>query len=198
MIEINSIEDLKPFMKYVPAKYVNGYISYLSFEIVENGEVQDVTINCQLDLTYSFDNIFNNLFNVDEIFANDYMSQGCDIRFIAKDIYIKKKFVCDYVKCDNIYFEDNVSIDFLVSYGDVKGKSISSNDIMCNTLDALHVNCKCVNMLEFKAEYFHSYNTEFSNVTFHQQDFDKELIDSWQGVRRDKYDLAKSYERLPF
>ena len=84
MIEINSIEDLKPFMKYVPAKYVNGYISYLSFEIVENGEVQDVAINCQLDLTYSFDNIFNNLFNVDEIFANDYMSQGCDIRFIAK------------------------------------------------------------------------------------------------------------------
>ena len=60
MIEINSIEDLKPFMKYVPAKYVNGYISYLSFEIVENGEVQDVAINCQLDLTYSFDNIFNN------------------------------------------------------------------------------------------------------------------------------------------
>ena len=56
---INSIEDLKPFMKYVPAKYGNGYISYLSFEIVENGEVQDVAINCQLDLTYSFIYIYN-------------------------------------------------------------------------------------------------------------------------------------------
>ena len=198
MIEINSIEDLKPFMKYVSAKYVDGSSSYLNFEITKDGELQDVTINCELDLTFSFDNIFNNLFNVDDIFAKDYMSQSCDIRFIAKDIYLKKNFVCDYVKCDNIYFEDNVCINFLVSYGDVKGKSISSRDIMCNTLDSLHVNCDCVNMLEFKAEYFHSYNTEFSNVIFHQPDFDKELIDSWQGVRRDKYDLAKNYEVLPF
>lgn len=198
MIEINSIEDLKPFMKYVPAKYVDGSSSYLNFEITKDGELQDVTINCELDLTFSFDNIFNNLFNVDDIIANDCMSQSCNIRFIAKDIYIKKEFVCDYVKCDNIYFEDNVCINFLVSYGYVKGKSISSRDIMCNTLDALHVNCDCVNMLNFKANSFYSNNTEFSNVIFHQPDFDKELIDSWQGVKRDKYDLAKNYEVLPF
>ena len=36
MIEINSIEDLKPFMKYVPAKYVNGSSSYLNFEITKD------------------------------------------------------------------------------------------------------------------------------------------------------------------
>lgn len=198
MVEINSIEDLKPFMKYVPAKYVNGNSSYLNFELTKDGELQDVTINCELDLTFSFDNIFNNLFNVDDIIANDRMSQSCNIRFIAKDIYIKKEFVCDYVKCENLYFDYMVSINFLIAYGNVKGSSITSGDIMCHSLEVDIVNCKWVNMLEFKAEYFHSYNTEFSNVTFHQPDFAESLVNSWQGVKRDRYDLAKNYEVLHF
>ena len=198
MFEINSIEDLKPFMKYVPAKYVNGNRSCLNFEFTKDDKVQDVIVNCELDLNFSFDNIFNNLFNIDEIFAKDYMAQSCDINFIAKDIYLKKNFVCDYVKCDNIFCEGHVSINFLVSYGKVRGKDIYCRDIMCDTLEANYVSCSCVNMLKFKAEKFYSGNTEFTEVSFHQPDFDKELIDSWQGVKINQYELAKDYEKIPF
>ena len=198
MVEINSVEDLKPFMKYVPAKYVNGKSAYLNFEITTNDELQDVTINCELDLTFSFDNIFSNLFNVEELIAHDYMAQSCDIKFVAKNIYIKNNFICDYVKCDNIYFNKDITINFLVAYGTVKGKTIYSRDIMCHTIYTRHVNCDCVNVIKFRSKSFYSNGIFFSNVTYHQPDFSENLIDSWHGVKINKYEIAKDYEKLPF
>ena len=198
MVEINSIEDLRPFMKYVPAKYVNGYFSCLSFEIVENGEVQDVTINCELDLTFSMDNVFCDLFNVENMIAEDRLAEFCEIRLIAKNIYVKQPLKIEHIKCDNIYFDQNVTIDVLVAYGNVKGESIHSTDIMCDSLNAKYVYCNCINALKFRARCLFGGDVFMENVTFHNPDFPEDLVNSWNGVKRDRYDLTKNIDSLPF
>jgi hypothetical protein len=198
MIEINNIEDLRPYIKYIPAKLINGNTSYLNFEMAENGELQDVVINCKLDLTFSFDNIFSNLFNIENTIAEDTIAQICDIRFIAKDVYANTEFICDYMECDNLYFKDKVSLKFLVASGMVKGKSISSMDIMCDTLDAEYVYCSCVNVINFKAKSHYGKDMVMTNVSFHHPVFAESLVKSWKGVKVKKYNLVNNYDTCPF
>ena len=199
MIEINSIEDLKPYVKYVPSKYFNGNYSYMMIEIVEDGKLSDVTINCGLDLSFSLDNVYNNVFGVEEAIANDTMSEWCEIQLYANNIYVKKEIFCNYIECENLYFEDNVSANFLVVNNEIWGdRAIFASDIRCHTLRADFVSSKMVNAINFKANKFYNSDTLFVNFSFCQPDFPKEITRKWQGVKVHRYEFEKADLKIPF
>ena len=194
MLEINNIEDLKPYVKYVPAKYNNGKTASIVFEIMQDGKLDDVTINCNIDLSFDFIDVFG----VEVLYENDKDAVNYEIRFIAKDIYAKKNFVCEHVKCENLQFEEDVAFNCLLTNDKVKGKSISALDIKCSCLDADYVYSKVVNAIIFEAKTFYGKDILFTNVSFHQPDFPESLVNTWKGVKIDKNQFVIDYDYLPF
>jgi len=193
MIEINSMLDLKPYVRYIPAKYTNGYCSQILFEIKNNNKLEDITINCDLEL--SFETI--SIFNLIETFEHDVDAQDYEIKLIANDIYAKRQLSCEIVECTSLIFDDNVSLTFLTCYGDVKGKRIVSNDILCVNLRADFASCYFISANNVFANTFHCRGVKFTNVTFHEPNFAEGVIKDWKGVQLDKIKF-QHYNDIPF
>ena len=194
MLEINSIEDLKPYAQYIPAKYNNGKCGAFVFEIMRDGELDDVTINCHLELSFDFLDVLGMV----ELYENDEYAVEYEIRFNAKDIYAKKEFICEHVKCNNLEFDESVSFNCLLANDNVRGKSISASNIRCCCLEADYVYSKVISVIIFEAKTFYGKDILFTNASFHQPDFPESLINTWKGVKIDKNQFVIDYDYLPF
>ena len=177
MIEINSIEDLKSYAKYIPNKYNNGIESCISFEIMQEGKLADVSINCELELTIDFFRFFDMV----EFTDFDKNTESYDIKFLAKNIYAKKSFVCGCVECENLYVEDKVAFTSLDVKGNIEGQSVSSMDLVCNYIDVDYLYCNFLNAANLYVRTLYSNDTVFSNVSYHNPVFPDELVKSWNG-----------------
>jgi len=198
MIVINRIEELIPYAKYVEAKYTNGEFSYLKFEIEQDGELQDVTFNCGAELNFSFDNVLENIFGVEDLIANDEYAESCEVRLVAKDIYTKTNFACEVVECENFYFDDKVDIDFLTVKHSVKGNNINARCITCEYLDVDTINCDDFSVVDFNARFFIHQDVSFECVSFHNPTFVNCNEKSWE-LEKFKTNFYSYHQRVePF
>ena len=179
MIEINTIEDLKPYAKYVETKYTDGCCSSLIFEIVENGVLADVKFINPIDLTFSLDNVGDNVFDIEEKIAEDNLAVMTNIKLVAKDICAMEKFVCDYVECENFYCENIAKIDFLLVKFNIKGDTIIANNVACERIDVDFVKCDDVSVVDFKAGKFIYDDIEFTGFEYHSPTFAEKKEKSW-------------------
>ncbi|MBE5738953.1 MAG: hypothetical protein E7354_04425 [Clostridiales bacterium] len=196
MIEINKIEDLKPFIKYVDKKYTNGIYPAINFEFKIHGELQDVEIKCDLQLIEENMNIFYG--ELDDVLSLVDIDEGYCVNFFAKNVYAKKIFDCEHLKCENFYIEKESKVDFLVVADTIKGRILKAQDIFCDNLDIDIVDCSFLNALNVKAKVYKGKGAVFTNVEYHNPDFPKELVESWGSNESKPYGIVYQHDRLLF
>lgn len=125
MITINKIEDLKKYVKIVPADKYDGKHKQIIFEFIENGEKADVIFDCAVDLVYE----------CQKVSKKDY---ECCVYVKAKTITFNYSFTCNKIFADELIIKDWCECDSILIH-----KNISGNFLKCERITCISsIDCK--------------------------------------------------------
>ena len=143
MIRINSIEELKPYVRYIESKYIDGLHSHIVISFEKDGKLDKAVIDCKCELREPNKTIQKTL-GVDKQVLADKYAQYVLVEIHAKELILNDKSSCSKIVCEGLYIKKGkkLRVDYVEAKNFVGGGSIKAYGVFCDVLYIEKLNCE--------------------------------------------------------